>query len=708
MLASQAREALADGLPEPIRALARLAFNYWWCWQPGGDDLWRSIDPEGWERCGRNPVRLLARSPRSALARAARDPRVLAAMQDLGAGLDAALARPCVPAEPADRNAPVAFLCAEYGVHESLPIYAGGLGVLAGDLLKEASDRCVPLVAVGLLYRRGYFHQRLDPSGWQHEHWTVSDPGELAVERVLSADGSPLLVEVPLRGRDVRVAVWRADVGRVPLYLLDTDVPENGPVERFVTAVLYVGDHDLRLMQYAVLGIGAIRALAAMGIRPAVHHLNEGHAAFAALELIRQRVAAGEHLDEAVASARARVVFTTHTPVGAGNESYRTDDVVRALGPYLRLLGDEERVLALGRAPGAPAAGTFGMTDLALRTSRAANAVSRRHGEVSRAMWAHHWPGRPVQDVPIPHVTNGVHLPTWMAPPFRELLVRHLGPEWLEHAADPWRWAAIDAIPDEEIWEVRCRLRAALVDLARLRSVSDRLARGESLGYVERAARAFDPNVLTLGFARRVASYKRLHLIVADPRRALALLAGAHPVQMIIAGKAHPRDDGAKRIVQTILALKNEPMAGDRTVFLEDYDLALARRVVSGCDVWLNLPRAPLEASGTSGMKSALNGGLNLSVLDGWWCEAFDGSNGWAIPADAVPDGDVQDARDADVLYRILEREIVPAFYERDDRGVPRAWVRRIKASLRTIGPAFATTRMLNDYLVRVYAPAGA
>ncbi len=704
MLASHsARETLADGLPEPIRPLARLAFNYWWCWQPGGEDLWRSIDPERWEACGRNPVRLLAESPRPMLARAALDRGLTDGMQRLVAGLDAALARPCVPAPPADRDAPVAFLCAEYGVHLSLPVYAGGLGVLAGDLLKEASDRCTPLVAVGLLYRRGYFHQRLDPSGWQHEHWTVSNPEELPLERVLAANGAPLLVEVPLRGRSVRVAVWRAEIGRVPLFLLDTDVPGNQAIERFVTAVLYVGDRDFRLMQYAVLGIGAVRALAAMGIHPALYHLNEGHASLAALELARERVASGEPLDEAVAWARERIVFTTHTPVSAGNETYGVEQVVASLGPYLRELGGEERVLALGRAPGAPG-GLFGMTDLAIRTSRATNAVSRRHGEVARAMWAHHWPARSAHEVPISHVTNGVHLPTWMAPPVRELLVRHLGPEWLEHGADRSRWAAIDAIPDEELWEVRCRLRRALVELARVRSVSDRLARGERIEYVERAARAFDPNVLTLGFARRVASYKRLHLLVADRRRALALLAATRPLQLVIAGKAHPRDDDAKRMVQTILALKDEPMAGDRTVFLEDYDLALAQQVVAGCDVWLNLPRAPLEASGTSGMKAALNGGLNLSVLDGWWCEGFDGTNGWAISADAAPDG-AQDGRDADALYGLLEREIVPMFYERDERGVPRAWVRRIKASLRSIGPAFVSTRMLNDYIAQVYRP---
>jgi starch phosphorylase len=345
------------------------------------------------------------------------------------------------------------------------------------------------------------------------------------------------------------------------------------------------------------------------------------------------------------------------------------------------------------------------MTDLGLRGSRAANAVSRRHGEVARAMWAHHWPGRRDEDVPIVHVTNGVHLPTWLAAPMRELLDRHLGREWIEHPADPWRWAAVEAIPDEELWGVRCRLRAELVEFARARSVSDRLARGEPIEYVERAARTFDPGVLTLGFARRVASYKRLHLLVANAQRALGLLAGPQPIQVVIAGKAHPRDDGAKRMVQQIFALKWQPFAAARVVFLEDYDLAMARVLVAGCDVWLNLPRPPLEASGTSGMKAAMNGGLNLGVLDGWWCEGFDGTNGWAIRSDPAPDDVLQDTRDADAFYGILEREVVPLFYDRDARGVPRGWVKRVKASLRTLGPQFNTARTMNDYLVQVYSP---
>jgi starch phosphorylase len=699
-----ARDALAGQLPQALQPLAGLAFNYWWSWQPGGEALWRAVDGDVWEACGHNPVRLLREVPRAALQRAASDASFLARADQLARGLEGALARPCAPAPPASPAAPIAFLCAEYGLHASLPIYAGGLGVLAGDLVKEASDRCLPLVAVGLLYRRGYFHQRLDPSGWQHESWTVTSPEQLPLERVTGPGGAPLTVHVPIRDRSVRAWIWRAEAGRVPLFLLDSNVPENGAIDRFITAQLYVGDREYRLMQYALLGVGAVRALAAMGIRPALYHVNEGHAALATLELAREAAERGEPLDRAIAAVRERVVFTTHTPVAAGNECYSAAEMEPALVPLARQIGAPvDALLALGRAPGARPGEPFGFTDLALRTSRAANAVSRRHGEVACAMWAHHWPRRREADVPIQHVTNGVHVPTWMAAPMRALLDRYLGPDWREHTADPWRWRAVDAIPDAELWAVRSLLRAELVEVTRARSVSDRLARGEPIDYVERAARTFDPAVLTVGFARRVASYKRLDLLVSDPPRALALLAGPRPIQVVIAGKAHPKDDRAKRFVQTIFAYKHEPLAGARVAFLEDYDIDIARQLVAGCDVWLNVPRPPLEASGTSGMKAALNGGLNLSVLDGWWCEGYDGTNGWAIRSEPGPDEVTQDGRDAAALYHLLEDEIIPLFYERDASGVPRRWVERVRASLRTLPARFCAARTIHEYLVRVY-----
>jgi starch phosphorylase len=649
-------------------------------------------------------VRLLRELPRRTLEHAASTPAVRASMDALAARLDAELARPASPAPPARPDAPIAFLCSEYAIDASLPIYSGGLGVLAGDLLKEASDRALPLVAVGMLYRRGYFHQRLDPTGMQHEYWTVSPPERLAVERVEDASGAPLVVDVPIRSATVHLAVYRADVGRVPLFLLDSDVPANGPVERFITSQLYIGDPTYRLMQYVVGGFGAVRALSAMGIRPALYHLNEGHPAFAALELMREPLARGEPFDRVLADVRGRVVFTTHTPVPAGNETYAPSQVEGVLAAFLREVGAAApALLDLGRVPGDDPGRPFGMSDLALRTSGAANAVSRRHGEVARHMWAPHWPGRPVDEVPIAHVTNGVHLPTWMSGPIRALLERHLGPDWLSDPSAPSRWERVDAIPDAELWAARNELRAALVTFVRERSVRDRLARGESLDYVERAASGFDPAALTIGFARRVASYKRLNLLVASPQRALGLLAGARPIQVVIAGKAHPRDEGAKRMVQAVFALKGAPVVGAHVAFVEDYDLDVARILVAGCDVWVNLPRPPQEASGTSGMKAALNGDLNLSVLDGWWCEGFDGENGWAIRSEQGPDDAAQDARDADAFYGILEHEVVPQFYDRDAAGLPRAWLRRVRRALATLGPAFNTTRTLSEYQERVY-----
>lgn len=703
-----AQETLAEQLPRRLRPLARLAFNFWWSWHTERDEPWRSLDAAAWEACGRNPVRLLRELPRHVLEAAAVDRAMLGRMDILARGLDGVLSAPFAPAPPAGPEGPIAFLCSEYAIHESLPIYSGGLGVLAGDLLKEASDRRLPLVAVGLLYRRGYFHQRLDRSGWQHEYWTASTPEQLPLERAVDPTGAPVTVEVPTRSRRVRAAVWRAAVGRIPLYLLDSDVPENDPIDRFIAAELYVGDREFRLMQYALLGIGAVRALAALRIRPALWHLNEGHPALAALELAREAIARGEAPERAVDSARGRIVFTTHTPVAAGNEAYGEGEIESALGAWAREAGPAgPALLSLGRPPGAPADAPFGMTDLALRTSRQANAVSRRHGEVARAMWAHEWPGRREADVPITHVTNGVHLPTWMAAPMRELLDRHLGPGWIERCAEPSTWTGVGSISDAELWAARSRMRADLVDFVRSRSVADRLVRGEPIPYVESAARTFDPAVLTLGFARRVASYKRLSLLVADAGRALSLLAGPRPVQVVIAGKAHPRDDGAKRMVQAVFALKEQQSAGARVVFLEDYDLPAARKLVAGCDVWLNLPRPPLEASGTSGMKAALNGGLNLSVLDGWWDEAFDGEDGWGIRSEPGPDEGTQDARDADALYGLLEREVVPLFHERDEAGLPRRWLERVRASLLRLGPAFNTARTLHDYVARIYGPAG-
>jgi glycogen phosphorylase len=600
----------------------------------------------------------------------------------------------------------VAFLCAEFGVHHSLPVYSGGLGALAGDLVKEASDQALPLVAVGLLYRQGYFRQRLDASGWQQEYWIDNDPERLPMALVRGPDGGPLTITVPIRGSEVYAQIWRVAVGRVPLFLLDADRPENGPLERWITSQLYVGDPVTRLSQYALLGVGGMRALAAMGIEPGLVHLNEGHAAFAVLEMARSARVRGAPVEKALEAARKRTVFTTHTPVGAGNETYSQDDVVATLGGVIAELGaDPEVIVRLGRQHPPDGAEPFGVTQFSLRMSRAANAVSRRHGEVAREMWHGLWPERALEAVPITHVTNGVHLATWVGPAMHRLLDSHLGEDWWRRARNVAIWEALDQVSDAELWQARCEQRADLVAFIKKRSGIDRLAERQPRPEIEAAARAFDPGVLTVGFARRNATNKRLGLLAHDPERAIALLSGREPIQLVLAGKAHPSDVEAKRVVQDLYRFKDVPEVFEHVVYLHEYDLALGKLLVRGCDLWLNLPRPPLEASGTSGMKAAINGGLNLSVLDGWWAEAYDGTNGWALPGDVQPDAWTQDARDASTMYRLFEQEVVPTFYDRDDEGLPRAWLARVRASLRTLAPAFGAGRMLRDYAERVYGP---
>ncbi|HEV7679657.1 MAG TPA: alpha-glucan family phosphorylase [Candidatus Dormibacteraeota bacterium] len=697
---ARAAQELAGRLPAALAPAARLAYNYRWAWLPGAADAFRSIDPHRWETALQNPVRLLQEAPRRELERAAEDAQ---RWQALAAELDADLGRPWL-SDPIPPDHPVAFLCAEYGIHVSLPIYSGGLGVLAGDMLKEASDRAVPMVGVGLLYRQSYFRQTIDPSGWQHEHWIDLDPERLPEALVTAQNGEPLSVSVNIRSRDVAMQVWRVDVGRVPLYLLDSDVPENDPVDRWITARLYVADRETRLAQYAVLGIGGVLALHAMGFDPGVVHLNEGHAAFAPIELAHEAVLAGASLEDALAQARHRTVFTTHTPVAAGNEAYNVGELNWALGELPAQLGCEaDALFRLGRVNPTDAGEGFGLTPLGIHMSRAANAVSRRHGEVAREMWQPMFPGTPVESVPIRHVTNGVHLPTWMAPAVRELLDRHVGEDWWRNTADPRVAAGIDTIPDSELWAVRNQQRARLVEYVADRSVHDRLARGERAEYVQAAALAFDPEVLTLGFARRLATYKRLYLIIRDAARALALIAAQRPVQIVLAGKAHPADVEGKRIVQQLFSLKDAPFVAGRVVFVEDYDLGVAQHLVSGCDVWVNLPRPPLEASGTSGMKAAMNGSLNLSVLDGWWAEAYDGENGWAIDSPMGVDAETQDSADAARLYEVLEKEVLPTFHDRDAAGVPPRWVAHVRASLKTAVTRFTSARMLEDYLASSY-----
>jgi starch phosphorylase len=703
----EAAVLLAARLPEALRGLAALAYDLSWSWQPDGDAVFRAVDPHLWEATGHNPVRLLLGASAAVLASAAGD-RVLARRVDEVLGrLAEARSRPWRSVGPVGPAHPVAFLCAEFGVHASLPLYAGGLGALAGDVLKEASDSGLPLVGVGLYYRQGYFHQRMDVAGWQHEFWLSRHPFQLPLALVTGDDGQPLELALRLRGRPVAVRIWRACIGRTSLYLLDADQTGNTATERWISARLYDSQREVRLAQYAALGIGGVRALRALGVEPGLVHLNEGHAVFAALELAREGIARGLGLREALAERRDSLRFTTHTPEAAGNERYSARDLDAVLGAALKEMGIElEALLQLGRANPRDVSEPFCLTTFALRASGRANAVSQRHGQVARDMWRPLWPEVVSEQVPIGHVTNGVHLPTWMASPMRELLDRHLGAGWTERVTDVDTWAAVESIPDEEIWAVRCELRRKCVEYVRERSVLDRLGRAEALSYVEAAARHLDPDVLTVGFARRIATYKRLHLLVARGEEGIDLLRGSTPMQLLLAGKAHPQDEGAKRLLQAVFESKRRDVVGERVAFLEDYGLAIAARLVAGCDVWVNLPRPPREACGTSGMKSVLNGGLQLSVLDGWWWEAHEAEAGWALPGDVMASTSEQDDRDAGLLLELLRKEVLPLFYARDASGIPRGWVRRIKASLRLHGPRVCSRRMLADYASRFYAPA--
>jgi starch phosphorylase len=700
-----AANELAARLPEQLTVLARIAYNYRWSWLASGDKLFARLDPARWEIVNHNPVRMLHELGAADLQRAANDETLIAESERVLSLIAADLSREPLPTN-ATAERPVTFMCAEFAIHRSLPIYAGGLGVLAGDILKEASDLALPMVGFSLLYREGYFLQRMDQSGVQHEFWHPVDPEREPAVLVRKENGEPLTVEVPIRGRNVVVAIWRVDVGRVPLYLLDADRPENTRIDKWITARLYVSDRTLRLAQYSLLGIGSMRALRAMGMTPSIIHLNEGHASLAPLEVARQAIAEGTPRHNAFSDARDLTVFTTHTPVEAGNEGYGLDEIASILGDFPQQVGiDEEAFLRFGRTHPENPHEPFVMTPMGIKMSRFANGVSKRHGEIARGMWHSLFPERPVDTVPIGHITNGVHLPSWMAPPMMELLNHYLEPDWLTRANDESVWQAVDTIPDHELWQVRNEMRASFLNFARDRTIANRLARNEPNDYIEGAERGFNENTLTIGFARRLATYKRLYILTMETDRVRNLLENKeHPLQLVLAGKAHPHDEEAKHSARGLFDAKTLDPGGERVSFLDNYDLAIAAQMVSGCDLWINLPRPPLEASGTSGMKSALNGGLNLSVLDGWWAEAFNGDNGWSLPGDIVYDPAVQDTRDAAAFYDCLEHEVAPLFYERDGDGIPHGWIAKIKNSLKTNGPRFSATRMVREYIEEAYS----
>jgi starch phosphorylase len=692
--------------------LSALAQNLWWSWDHETTSLFHELDPVLWRRTGHNPVALLQEiSPDTIESRTSElvlHSRINYAYRRLQEYLQA---RHTWGGRHAGvlRARPVAYFSAEFGLHESLPIYSGGLGILAGDHIKSASDLGIPLVGVGLYYDQGYFTQRLDREGWQHEDYLTVDSRRLPIELAVSK-GVPIVIEIETRTGTIFARVWTLSVGRNTLLLLDSNVEGNQPEDRQLTARLYGGDTRVRIRQELLLGVGGVRALAAVGIAPGVVHLNEGHSAFAVLELVRRRMEEeGIAVREAMRRTSAQVVFTTHTPVPAGHDRFSAALVEEHLGPLrdgMTLTADE--LMDLGRVQAGDAAETFCMTVLALKLSRRANAVSSLHGEVSRAMWAPLYPGAGDDQVPVGHITNGVHVQSWLAPQMRQVYNRHLGPDWPARCHAPGFWEAIDAVNDGELWETHQALKRQLIEVARRRAAAQAEARGESSDAVAQTRTALAFDALTIGFARRFATYKRANLILQDLEAIVSLLADTRmPVQFVFAGKAHPQDWPGKEILQEIAQLMRDPRFAGKVLFIENYDIDVGRHLVQGVDVWLNNPRRPLEACGTSGQKVVLNGGLNLSVLDGWWAEAYDGLNGFAIGGGQTHSSPaVHDLRDARALLAVLRDQVIPMYYARDRDGLPREWIARMKRAIHTLGWRFSADRMVIDYVTKAYIPA--
>ncbi|HXP16910.1 MAG TPA: alpha-glucan family phosphorylase [Terriglobales bacterium] len=695
---------------ERLWALAR---NLWWCWDHDTSSLFRDLDPARWRQVNHNPVALLSEMPLTEMERRARElvlhGRINYAYRRQREYLDADRTWGARHAGIL-RPRPVAYFSAEFGLHVSIPEYSGGLGVLAGDHIKSASDLGIPLIGIGLFYGQGYFRQRLDRTGWQQEEYFQTDVNQLPMEAAIGTNGEPVTVQIETRGATIRAKVWRMKVGRCDLYLLDSNMEGNPPEDRELTSRLYGGDVRIRIRQELLLGVGGFRALRAMGIAPGVLHLNEGHSGFAVLEAIRGRMQdEGLTFDQAMPRISREVVFTTHTPVPAGHDRFYSELIEEHLGPLRETLGiSHEKLMELGREnPGKPNE-DFCMTVLGLKLARRANAVSALHGEVSRAMWTGLYPGKPEDEVPIGHITNGVHVPSWLSPQMFRLYDRHLGTGWQENSADPRIWEGIEDVDDGELWETHLHLKSRLLDFVRHRAVEQAERRGESQEMLQRLSRVLSPDALTIGFARRFATYKRADLILADITKLTSMVNDPkRPVQFIFAGKAHPLDEPGKKMLQQIAKLTRHLEFADKFVFVEDYDINVGRHFVQGVDVWLNNPRRPLEASGTSGQKVVLNGGLNLSVLDGWWAEAYDGLNGFAIGTGRTHSSmSIHDARDGEDLYRVLRDEVIPLYYERDRDGLPRGWIKRMKRTIRTLGWRFNANRMVMDYTVKCYVPA--
>ena len=697
-------------LPEVLRPLNEISKNFFWSWNPDGVTLFRDLDPALWDRCEQNPRLFLKRIKSLRLWQKAADPSYRDRLEKFDRKFEEYISQPVNGVREISGEHPVAYFCAEYGVHNSLPNYSGGLGILAGDHLKSASDLNIPLVAVGLLYRYGYFRQRIAHDGWQEEAYSDLFESELAVTPVTNENGERILISVRIRGREVYAQAWLAKIGRLNLYLLDTNIDLNSEVDRLITGHLYGGDTETRIVQEKVLGIGGVRLLRQLDIEPAVYHLNEGHSAFLTLELAREYLTTNSDrsFEDARSAVRENCVFTTHTPVAAGNDVFSPLQLRDCFdADFISALKlSEPEFFALGKVNPDDDQEFFGMTPLALRMCRSANGVSEKHGEVSRELWHRMFPSlESPAEVPITHVTNGVHPPTWIAGAFQDLYASKLGDQWKEILRNPSDWTnAIDTIPDELIWGSHQTLKNLLIAFIREKTRVKETGSLETIHEHEDTGKLFSPNVLTIGFARRVAAYKRWNLLFSDLDRLLKLVDNdEHPVQFVFAGKAHPQDRTAKYILQHLMSINHDSNWQDRAVFLEDYDQEIARYLVQGVDVWMNVPRRPLEASGTSGEKAAMNGILNFSILDGWWIEGYNRENGFAIGELSEGDDQTVDEQDAHSLYSILEDQIIPAYYLTDDSGLPRAWIAKMRNAIKTLTPAFSSDRMVKDYIERIY-----
>lgn len=701
---------VVPSLPPELECLRELAYNLRWSWDHESIQLFRRLDRSLWEETNHNPVLMLGTIRQAYLRAAAADRGFLAHLERVCERFHRYLEQStwydqCISECPGGRC--IAYFSAEFAIAECIPVYAGGLGILAGDHLKSASDLGLPMVGVGLLYQEGYFRQYLSADGWQQESYPINDLYNMPLRIRRDEDGNPLIISVEFPGRQVKAQVWQADVGRVPLFLLDTNIPENSPEDQDIIDELYGGDIEMRIKQEVILGIGGVRVLDAIGLAPSVYHMNEGHSAFLAIERIRMLMEQeGISFAEAREVATASNVFTTHTPVPAGIDLFAPHLIDRYLGHYYDTLGiSRNEFLALGRANPYDEGEHFNMAMLAIRLANYTNGVSRLHGQVARGMWQGLWPGVPQEEIPIDHITNGVHIPSWVSQDMAELYDRYLGPCWREDPSDQTVWASVKDIPDGELWRTHARRRERLVAVARRKLRRQLENRGAPPGEIAQSGEVLDPKALTIGFARRFATYKRATLIFRDVERLARIVSDPQrPVQIIFAGKAHPRDTQGKELIRQIVHLARRDEFRQRVVFLEDYDMNLARYMLLGVDVWLNNPRRPREASGTSGMKAAANGAINLSVLDGWWDEAYTPEVGWAIGHGEVYDDlNYQDDVESRVLYDLLEKEVVPLFYDRGRDDLPRRWIARMKASMSAACPFFNTNRMVMQYMEKAY-----